>query len=192
MCDASDGGQQRWMVYRLRGKGLTVAEVARAADIHLQRAYRVLERSFKRYEGRPDRWWPAPGRLTLTDREKIRVGLAKEERYSVGPDDVGRCWLNGLVCSPGAKTVKLMNGRSWGKRLLSRNSAARQSAPMRVIHRRRWTGSFLQVQRARCRPMGAGRPRPLGGECPRGACPQASADPASSRRPSWLISSGCR
>jgi IS30 family transposase len=82
--------EQRRMVYRLRDKGLSVAEVARAADIHLQTAYRVLDRSFSRDDGRPDTWWPAPGRLTLADREEITVGLAKEERFSTIADRLGR------------------------------------------------------------------------------------------------------
>jgi IS30 family transposase len=82
--------ERRRMVFRLRGKGLSVAEVARAADIHLKTAYRVLERSFKRDEGRPDTWSPASGRLTLADREEITVGLAREERFTAIADRLGR------------------------------------------------------------------------------------------------------
>ena len=82
--------ERRQMVFRLRGKGLSVAEVARAADIHLQTAYRVLDRSFTRDDGRPDTWSPAPGRLTLADREEITVGLAREERFTAIAGRLGR------------------------------------------------------------------------------------------------------
>ena len=78
------------MVFRLRGKGLTVAEVARAAEVHLQTAYRVLAGNFRRDDGRPDTWSPAPGRLTLADREEITVGLARSERFTVIADRLGR------------------------------------------------------------------------------------------------------
>jgi IS30 family transposase len=82
--------EQRKMVFSLRGKGLSVAEVARAAGIHFQTAYRVLDHSFVRDEGRPDTWWPAPGRLTLADREEITVGLANEERFTAIATRLGR------------------------------------------------------------------------------------------------------
>jgi IS30 family transposase len=82
--------ERRRLVFRLRGKGLSVAEVARAADIHLKTAYRVLERSFKRDEGRPDTWSPAPGRLTLADREEITVGLARGHQFTAIADRLGR------------------------------------------------------------------------------------------------------
>jgi transposase, IS30 family len=81
--------KQRGMVFRLRDRGLTVAEVARAADVHLQTAYRVLAGSFSR-DGRPDTWAPASGRLTLVDREEITIGLAREESFTAIADRLGR------------------------------------------------------------------------------------------------------
>jgi transposase, IS30 family len=82
--------ERRKMVFSLRGNGLSVAEVARAADIHLQTAYRVLDRSFVRDEGRPETWSPAPGRLSLADREEITVGLARGERFTPIAARLGR------------------------------------------------------------------------------------------------------
>jgi IS30 family transposase len=82
--------EQRRMVFRLRGKGLKVVEVARAADVHFMTVYRVLAGEYKRDEGRPDTWAPRPGRLTLADREEITIGLAKEERFSTIADRLGR------------------------------------------------------------------------------------------------------
>ena len=68
--------EQRRMVFRLRGKGLKVVEVARAADVHFMTVYRVLAGQYKRDEGRPDTWSPRPGRLTGRGGETPRAQSA--------------------------------------------------------------------------------------------------------------------
>ena len=41
-------------------------------------------------EGRPDRWAPGPGRLSLEEREEISLGLHRGESFSVIAGQLGR------------------------------------------------------------------------------------------------------
>lgn len=118
--------QQRRMVFRLRGKGLTVAEVARAADIHLKTVYRVLKREFKRDEGRPDTWLPAVGRLTLADREEITIGLSRGERLTAIADRLGRSvsTVSREVAANGGRDAY----RAWSGQLRAQERARRPKA----------------------------------------------------------------
>lgn len=118
--------QQRRMVFRLRGQGLSVADVARAADIHLQTAYRVLKHEYKRDEGRPDLWLPAVGRLTLADREEITIGLSRGERFTVIADRLGRSvsTVSREVAANGGRDAY----RAWSGQQRARERARRPKA----------------------------------------------------------------
>ncbi len=135
--------EQRRLVFRLRGKGLTVKEVARAADVHFMTIYRVLEGSFRRDGGRPDTWAPRPGRLTLADREEITVGLAQGERFSTIALRLGRSvsTVSREVAANGGRDAY----RAWAGHKRARERARRpkiskfESCPK--LRARSWSGS---------------------------------------------------
>jgi IS30 family transposase len=70
--------EQRQLAHRLRASGKTVREIARALGVGHSRLVVILKGEAIR-EGRPDTWWPAPGRLSIAEREEILLGLDRGE-----------------------------------------------------------------------------------------------------------------
>jgi len=66
--------EQRALILRLRAKGLGLKEIGAQLDCSMQAAWKVLYKAPIR-PVRQDRWDPAPGRLTLADREEISLAL---------------------------------------------------------------------------------------------------------------------
>lgn len=74
--------QQQAMARRLDAEGLTLDEIGAQVDCSLGSVSRLL-RGEVHHQGRPDDTWePAPGRLTLAEREEISLGLHRGERYT--------------------------------------------------------------------------------------------------------------
>jgi IS30 family transposase len=67
------------MVRRLRGKGFSWQQIARAAGCSLSGA---LSYDRTPRPARPTTWTPRPGRLTIADREEIVIGLAQGETFT--------------------------------------------------------------------------------------------------------------
>jgi transposase, IS30 family len=74
-----DGGQNA-MVRRLRAKGLKPVEIAR--QLNTAGWITVWPREKHSRAGRMDNWSPAPGRLTIEEREEILIGLRQGESMS--------------------------------------------------------------------------------------------------------------
>jgi IS30 family transposase len=72
--------EQREMVLRLRSKGLSLKEIAKALGCAHQTILTVLRGN--KHEAKPLPWTPAPGRLSITEREEILLGLARGESMS--------------------------------------------------------------------------------------------------------------
>jgi hypothetical protein len=73
--------EQKQMARRLRSKGLTLKAIARDLSCSLPLVKASVY--FQHEEtGRPDRWKPAPGHLSASDREEILLGLGRNESMS--------------------------------------------------------------------------------------------------------------
>ena len=81
--------EQKQMARRLKAKGLKLKEIAREINC----SYTLVKVSV--YEqgdatGKPDRWTPAPGRLSAEEREEILLGLGRDESMSAIARSLGR------------------------------------------------------------------------------------------------------
>jgi len=80
---------QKLMARRLWAKGWKFVEIARELDYSAD-VIRVTVRYDQVREGRPDEWSPAPGRLSVEEREEILLGLRDEESMSSIARRLGR------------------------------------------------------------------------------------------------------
>jgi len=72
---------QAQMAHRLRGKGLSLREVARQVGCSYQ-AVKLINRRGPMIRPRSESWMPRSGRLQLADREEISLGLHSGETFS--------------------------------------------------------------------------------------------------------------
>jgi IS30 family transposase len=81
--------EQKQMARRLKAKGLTLKEIAR--DLSCSLALVTASVYVQRPDvGVPDRWAPAPGRISAEEREEILLGLARGESMSAIARSLGR------------------------------------------------------------------------------------------------------
>ena len=73
--------EQRAMAHRLHAKGLNYKEIGSQIDTSLQTAWNVINKQPTRVV-RQFTWVPGPGRLTLSDREEISLGLQHSLTFS--------------------------------------------------------------------------------------------------------------
>jgi IS30 family transposase len=81
--------EQRQMARRLKSKGLTLKAIARELSCSLPLVTASVYVQHPE-SGLPDRWTPAPGRLSAEDREEILLGLARGESMSAIARSLGR------------------------------------------------------------------------------------------------------
>jgi IS30 family transposase len=81
--------EQKQMARRLKSKGLTLKAIARELSCSLPLVTAIVYVQPPE-SGLPDRWTPAPGRLSAEDREEILLGLARGESMSAIARSLGR------------------------------------------------------------------------------------------------------
>jgi IS30 family transposase len=81
--------EQKQMARRLKSKGMSLKAIARelSCSLPLVTASVYVQQP---ESGLPDRWTPAPGRLSAEDREEIMLGLARSESMSAIARSLGR------------------------------------------------------------------------------------------------------
>lgn len=102
--------EQRAMALRLRAKGLSFTEIAAQIDSSVQTAWNVIMRPPTRTVLIND-WSPGPGRLTLSEREEISLGLRCGETFSAIAKSLDRnlSTVSREVAANGARA----NYRAW-------------------------------------------------------------------------------
>jgi len=80
--------EQREIAFRLRAKGMSLKVIAKAVGCAHPTILRVLRGS--KYEAKPLAWTPAPGRLSIAEREEILLGLTRGESMSAIARGLGR------------------------------------------------------------------------------------------------------
>src|SRR5664280_990815 len=81
--------EQKQMVRRLKAKGMTLKAIAGELSCSLPLVTAIVYVQGPE-SGLPDRWPPAPGRLSAEDREEILLGLARGESMSEIARSLGR------------------------------------------------------------------------------------------------------
>jgi len=122
--------EQRRLALGLRSRGWLLREIGAQLDCSHETVRKVLLGRIR--PGRPDVWSPAPGRLTLADREEISLGLHGGETFTAIAGRLGR-GVSSVSREVGA------NGGRDGYRAWRAHRRARERTwrpkPSKLIHR---------------------------------------------------------
>jgi transposase, IS30 family len=118
--------EQRRMARRLNGEGLSLREIARQVSCSHE-AVRLVLNEKRTHLGQPDGWRPAAGRLRLSEREEISLGLQRGDTFSAIASRLGR------VTSTVSREVASNGGRgdyrAWRAHQRARERARRPKVP---------------------------------------------------------------
>ena len=140
--------EQKQMARRLRAKGLSLKAIARdlscSYDLVVTSIYAQREGT-----GRPDRWSPAPGRLSAEEREEILVGLARGESMSAIARSLGRApssITREVAANGGADRYGAWNGHCRAETSSKRPKAAKLAHPPLVRQVSTWLEKLWSPQ----------------------------------------------
>jgi IS30 family transposase len=122
--------EQRALAHRLRARGLSLREIAAEVCCSHATIKAVVRRDHVR-AGRPDDWEPAPGHLSLAEREDISHGVRAGETYTAIARRLGR------VVTTVSREVAANGGpkhyRAWRAHRRAREQA-RRPKPCKLAH----------------------------------------------------------
>jgi len=122
--------EQKQMARRLRSKGLTLEAIARGISCPLPLVKVTIYRDGPE-AGLPDRWTPAPGRLSAEEREEILLGLARGESMSVIARSLGRA--PSTITREVAANGGVRRYRAW-KAHCRAEASSRRPKPTKLAH----------------------------------------------------------
>jgi transposase, IS30 family len=118
--------EQRRLARRLKARGLSLREIGREVGCSHEEV-RVVLRGSSRRDGKPDRWTPGPGRLTLADREEISLGVHRGEAFTAIAARLGRA--TSTVSREVAANGGRAGYRAWRAQQRARQQARRPKTP---------------------------------------------------------------
>jgi|SRR5450631_1439439 IS30 family transposase len=118
--------EQRQLALRLRARGLSLRQIGPQVGCSHQ-AVALIARQAPRRPVRQDRWVPGPGRLRLSDREEISLGLHAGEAFTMIANRLGKATstVSREVAGNGGRT----GYRAWRAHQRARERGRRPKIP---------------------------------------------------------------
>jgi len=119
--------EQRRLAWRLRAGGLSLREVGLQVGCSHEHVRWLMAHSRRRHQRAVDPWLPRTGRLTLSDREEISLGVHAGQPLRVIAARIGKscCTVSREVAANGGR----VHYRAWAAHQRAREQARRPKTP---------------------------------------------------------------
>ncbi len=119
--------EQKRLARRLKAKGLSLREIGREVGCSHEVIRAIAAGRGRERDGKPDQWSPAPGRLTLADREEISLRVQQGDAFNAIAGRLGRA--TSTVSREVAANGGRGNYRAWRAHQRARVRARRPKTP---------------------------------------------------------------